>query len=94
MSALDKQVGGNHYKLFKIQPTEFIHANGLGFIAGNVIKYACRAGLKDDKRQEIEKIIHYCELWLDLDKADDPAVKPANIDAELAKLSRNLQGSP
>ena len=26
-SALDKQVGGSHYKDFKIQPIEFITAN-------------------------------------------------------------------
>ena len=42
MSALDKQVGGNHYKDFAIQPIEFIVKNNLGFIEGNVIKYICR----------------------------------------------------
>lgn len=28
-SALEKQVGGNHYKQFPIQPVEFINANNL-----------------------------------------------------------------
>ncbi len=32
------QVGGNHYQT-KIQPVEYIHANGLPFIEGNVVKY-------------------------------------------------------
>ena len=41
MSALDKQIGGNHYKDFLIQPIEFIVKNNLGFIEGNVIKYIC-----------------------------------------------------
>jgi hypothetical protein len=30
MSALDKQVGGSHYKDMAIQPIEYIHKNGLG----------------------------------------------------------------
>ena len=42
-SALDRQVGSTqHYKDFKIQPIEFITANKLSFIQGNVIKYICR----------------------------------------------------
>lgn len=79
MSALDKQVGGNHYKQFKIQPTEFIHANGLGFIVGNIIKYACRAGLKGSKEQDIDKIIHYCELLKDLDALDEHEERWATV---------------
>ena len=42
MSALNAQVGGGHYKDMKIQPVEFIHANGIGFIEGCVIKYVSR----------------------------------------------------
>lgn len=37
MSALEEQVGGNHYRHLHIQPVEFIHANGIGFFEGNVI---------------------------------------------------------
>ena len=36
-----RQVGGNHYKDFHIQPYEFISKN---------------------KIEDLEKIIHYCEL--------------------------------
>jgi hypothetical protein len=57
----DKQIGGSHYKKFLIQPYEFISKNALSFFQGNVIKYVCRyknkAGIQD-----LEKIIHYCEL--------------------------------
>jgi hypothetical protein len=31
-SALDIQIQGNHYKQFKIQPVEFIHANNIPFV--------------------------------------------------------------
>ena len=57
----DKQIGGNHYKLFNIQPYEFISKNDLSFFQGNVIKYVCRYKNKNGI-QDLEKIIHYCEL--------------------------------
>jgi hypothetical protein len=38
----DKQIGGDHYKSFHIQPYEFISKNELSFFQGNVIKYVCR----------------------------------------------------
>jgi hypothetical protein len=65
MSALDKQVAGSHYKKHKIQPIEFIHANGLGFIEGSVIKYICRHEFKNGA-EDLKKVIHYCELLLEL----------------------------
>ena len=37
-SALNTEVGGNHYKDMSIQPIEFITKNGLGFCEGNVVK--------------------------------------------------------
>ena len=57
----DKQIGGSHYKKFKIQPYEFISKNDLSFFQGNVVKYVCRY-LEKDKIKDLEKIIHYCEL--------------------------------
>ena len=65
-SALNRQVGGEHYKNdFKIQPIEFITANKLSFIQGNVIKYICRYDKKNGK-EDIDKAIHYCELLKEL----------------------------
>jgi hypothetical protein len=65
--ALDVQVGGSHYKRHKIQPIEYIHANNLPFIEGNIVKYITRwrekNGLKD-----LEKIKHYVDLLIDLEK--------------------------
>ena len=65
-SALDKQVGGSHYKDFKIQPIEFITANNLTFIQASIIKYICRYDKKNGK-EDINKIIHYCELLKELE---------------------------
>ena len=58
--------GGEHYKDFKIQPSVFINENDLGFAEGNVIKYICRHA-KKDKKQDILKAIHYCEMIIDRD---------------------------
>ena len=56
-----RQVGGKHYKDFHIQPYEFISKNSLSFFQGNVVKYVCRY-LNKNGIQDLEKIIHYCEL--------------------------------
>ena len=56
-----RQIGGNHYKDFKIQPIEFITKNKLSFIQGNIIKYVCRFDKKNGN-EDIDKAIHYCEL--------------------------------
>ena len=63
---LKVEVGGSHYKGFKIQPIEFIFANNIPFIEGSIIKYAARwrdkGGLED-----LEKIKHYCDLLIKLE---------------------------
>ena len=66
MSALQQQVGGDHYRAKGIQPIEYIHANNLGFCEGNVVKYVTRwkdKGGEDDLR----KAIHYLELLIQLE---------------------------
>lgn len=64
-NALQKEVGGEHYKM-KIQPIEFITANNIPFIEGNVIKYVCRHRKKNGV-QDIDKAIHYLELLKQLE---------------------------
>lgn len=61
--ALTKQVGGQHYKDMKIQPVEFITANELSFLEGNVVKYISRHHAKNGA-DDVKKAIHYCELIL------------------------------
>ena len=65
LKATDRQVGGKHYKNFKIQPIEFITANNLNFIQGCVIKYFCRFDKKNGN-EDLDKVIHYCELLKEL----------------------------
>lgn len=65
MSALDGQVGGEHYRQGKIQPVEFIEANGMGFCEGNVIKYVTRHASKGGA-QDLLKARHYIDLLLQL----------------------------
>jgi len=66
MSALEKQVSGDHYKGLTIQPIEFIHANGIPFAEGSVIKYVTRwrdkGGIAD-----LEKAKHFLELLIELE---------------------------
>lgn len=64
MSALKEQVGGNHYKSFKIQPIEFITINNLGYIVGNIIKYVCRYKLKNGV-EDLRKARHYIDLLIE-----------------------------
>ena len=60
------QVDGNHYKSMKIQPVEYIHANGLGYFEGNVIKYITRWRTKNGFT-DLEKAKHYINLLIQLE---------------------------
>ena len=64
--SLEKQVGGIHYKNFRIQPAHFINENKLLFAEGNAIKYICRHSVKG-KEEDIKKAIHYLEMILERD---------------------------
>ena len=65
-SALTRQTGGTHYKGLPIQPVEYIHANGIGFFEGNVIKYVTRWREKGGV-QDLEKARHYIDLLIELE---------------------------
>lgn len=74
MSALAIQVGGGHYKDKRIQPIEFIHANRLTHIEGSVVKYISRWREKGGI-QDLEKIIHYVQLLIELEKKEEALSK-------------------
>ena len=65
-NALDKQVAGNHYKDLPIQPVEYIHANAMGYLEGNVVKYVSR-WRKKNGIADLEKAKHYIELLIELE---------------------------
>ena len=64
MAALQRQEAGDHYRKMKIQPIEYIMANDLDYLSGNIINTPVatsqRAGLED-----VRKIIHYCQFILE-----------------------------
>ena len=75
MKASEDQVGGSHYKGMAIQPAEFIHKNGIGFLEGNVIKYVCRHNEKGG-RADLLKARHYLDLMLEWAYPELPANVP------------------
>ena len=66
---LKSQVGGSHYKDMQIQPVEFIHANGIGYMEGNVIKYVSRWHKKNGIA-DLEKAKHYIELLIAMESKE------------------------
>lgn len=70
-SALQTQQGGTHYKGLKIQPIEYIHANGLDFFQGNIVKYATRHKDKNSA-EDLRKVIHYAQLAIELQYGEKP----------------------
>ncbi|HZZ79634.1 MAG TPA: DUF3310 domain-containing protein [Gemmataceae bacterium] len=70
VSALDRQIGGDHYRTMAIQPVEFIVKNGIGFCEGNAITYLCRWRSKDGIK-DLRKAIHHIELLIELEEAKD-----------------------
>jgi hypothetical protein len=69
MKAEDVQIGGDHYKIYKIQPTEFIHSNSIPFIEGNVIKYVMRHKHKNGI-EDLKKARHYIDLLIQYEYED------------------------
>jgi hypothetical protein len=62
----DKQVGGDHYKRYPIQPYEYNQKNELRYLEGNVIKYVTRHRNKYGK-EDLLKAIHCIELLIELE---------------------------
>jgi len=53
--------GPQYYQRGAIEVWDFIRDQGLNYHLGNVIKYICRAGYKDNDIQDLEKAIHYLQ---------------------------------
>ena len=87
MNVFGHQVGGDHYKNLQIQPTLFIHANGFGFVVGNIIKYACRYAVLGNT-QDLQKIIHYAQI------AEKNHKATYEIRSEKKMLDTSQQGDP
>lgn len=66
--ALEQEHYDEHYQ-GDVQPIELMQSvmsteAFMGFLRGNIIKYTCRLGKKDEVAKETTKILRYAE-WLD-----------------------------
>lgn len=57
-----QQIGGAHYKQYPIQPIDYILANGIPYMEGNIVKYVTRWRTKGGI-EDLRKAKHYIE-WL------------------------------
>lgn len=69
-TALERQVGGTHYKDLAIQPIVYNQRNRLPHCEANVVKYVTRHRFKGGA-QDIRKAIHNLELLLQLEYPED-----------------------
>lgn len=64
MAALERQVGGDHYKRLGIQPVEFVMSNQMGFCEGNIVKYVTRWREKGGI-QDLRKARHFLDFIME-----------------------------
>jgi hypothetical protein len=62
-TAIKRQVGGNHYNRYDIQPIDFIIANNLDWCEANAVKYITRWKDKNGV-EDLRKAIHYLEMLI------------------------------
>ena len=62
--ANDTQIDGGHYKFRAIQPWDYIIANNIPYLEGNIIKYVTRWRDKGGKK-DLEKARHYLDKLLE-----------------------------
>jgi hypothetical protein len=67
MKSTKRQVGGSHYKKYRIQPAEYTFANRLGHHEGVVVYYVTRWRDKNGV-QDLEKAIHHLQLMIDMER--------------------------
>lgn len=68
---MSRQEGGRHYTDMAIQPIQFIHANRLGFMEGNVVKYVSRHRAKNGV-EDLKKARHYLDMLIEFETASKP----------------------
>lgn len=78
MSANDTQVGGTHYQQKAIQPWDYIIANNLGYLEGNIIKYVSRWRDKNGI-EDLRKAQHYLQKLIEVHDDSSQAKKGASI---------------
>lgn len=64
-------ISPDHYSKLTVQPVDFIMANNLNFLEGNVIKYISRHRAKNG-REDLEKAIHCLQLLISYEYEVNP----------------------
>ena len=64
MEANNRQVSGNHYQT-EMQPWDFIVANKLGYLEGNIVKYVSRYKRKNGV-EDLQKAKHYLDKLIEV----------------------------
>ena len=77
LEALKAQVGGDHYKSMKIQPAEYILANGIGHYEAAAIEYISRWKMKGGVAS-LEKAQQCLQILIDYRRQQN--VKPTEPD--------------
>ena len=70
MSVWKRQVGGNHYSKYKMQPSKFVTENKLLYPEGCVIKYVVRHQDKGGK-EDLEKAKHMIDMIIERDYEEE-----------------------
>ena len=60
-----------HYTDCSIQPIDYIWANNLNFLDGNVVKYVTRHKAKNGK-EDLEKALFYLQMLIDREYGVNP----------------------
>jgi len=66
--ANEQQVGGSHYAVKAIQPWDYIVANNLGYLEGNIVKYVSRWKDKGGV-EDLKKAQHYLQKLIEVSGA-------------------------
>ena len=90
LKASEKQVAGNHYKKYKIQPGYFCEVNGLDGYESAVVKYVVRHQDKGG-REDIDKAIHCLELIKEIKYPIQEELEFEEMRQELLKEIRNIR---
>ncbi len=86
--ALDRQVGGKHYRDMAIQPAEYIMRNGIRFAEGCVIKYVSRWRDKGGV-EDLRKAIHFLEMLIEYE-IDPVETRPRSAVVEQNMLEADV----
>ena len=78
MGANEEQVGGRHYIEKAIQPWDYIIANNMGYLEGNIIKYVSRYQDKNGI-EDLIKASHYLDKLIEVKRNESKRISEASV---------------